>query len=975
MTSPTTTGRIQAILGADITELLRKYRQGKAESKAFKAAVERDKPDIDANEKPFVAAVARASAAKDALDAKIRKTVADLEVQLTKAGTVEANALGKVRVAQAALNAMLEKGAAPAERLLAAEERLAAAQRTLNQAQETGTRIAGRLGEARAKLAAATEQATEAVEDESKGHEKAAVAAVRHGAALKIFTVASLASTAAMLAGGVAAGAVVAALPVAAIAAAAVLLSSNRAVSDSFKDLAGDVAADARSMAAPLEDDLIGAALELRATWGQNRGLLAGIFSDSQPALKELSRGVNDLVNNSLPGISDAVRDSQPIMAGWRRFLGDTGTGVSEFFRNASRDSQTTGRNVAAFGQIVRTVLSFAGNLMSRLSSEFAPHADRFADTIGRTLDVVMRFADGALPVFSAALGVVLDVADAVLDVLEPIAETVGSGIALILSGAAAWRAYSAALLLVGKSSITSALTSTALSAAPLSGLLGKIGVGAAGAAAGTGALGAAVSPLGISLAATALLMGTYLLQQQKIAERAKDFVDGIKAGGDASRAAMAGHLDAVKALDALIKKRNEWNATDAAQAAGADDVAGGKMNDQILAMTKDVNAARQEWDKYLASVGPVERTQAELNYAIARYGETSPQATAAASAYNSEVAKQEIASKAAANAVKSHTERMAENLAMSLQVAGAGLDYEASLLSLESAQKSLNDAVKAHGPNSLEARTANNQYQQQLLATVDAIGAKVAAENAHKSAAEVTTAVTRAQYGEILRLASAAGENAPAALQKMIAGMDGAALAAMGVTVKVDEAGRAVVTMPDGKKIVITGDNAEAMRKIAEVNAAEVRSKTFFLNLVTRADSKVASDWLTGGMNEGGWVPGNGPDRDDRLVPLTSKEFVVNRRAAAKHGRLLEAINASEGGDVRMPESALASLPMPRTPATFGASSSASGGGSSSASGGGGRTVHIGSINLTEVKTMPSKVWLRDTLNEVVKGVMVDHE
>jgi hypothetical protein len=975
VTSPTTTGRIQAILGADITELLRKFRQGKTESKAFKSAVERDKPDIDANEKPFVAAVSRAAAAKDALDAKIRKTVADLEVQLSKAGTVEANALGKVRIAQAALNALREKGSAPAERLLAAEERLAAAERALTQAQEAGERVATRLGEQRAKLANVSEQVVEALDSEADGHTKAVAAVVRHGAALKVFTLASAGSTAAMLAGGIAAGAVVAALPVAAIAAAAVLLSSNRAVADSFSDLADDVGADAREMAAPLENELIAAALELRATWGQNRGLLAGIFRDSEPAVRELSRGVNDLVGNSLPGISDAVRDSQPIMAGWRRFLGDTGTGVSEFFRNASRDAESTGRNVAAFGEIVRTVLSFAGRLVSRLSSEFAPHADQFADTIDRTLDVVMRFADGALPVFSTALGVLLDVADAVLDVLEPIAETVGSGIGLVLSGAAAWRAYSAALQLVGKSSITSALTQTALSAAPLPGLLGKIGVGAGGAAAGTGALGAAFSPLGISLAATALLMGTYLLQQQKIDQGADRFVQGILKGGEAAQNAARDYAALQKGLADLVAKRDEWNATDAAQAAGPDDAVGAKMNDQIFAMTQNVDAAKKKWDEYLASVGPVEQAQAKLNLAIAQYGKDSPQATAAGAAYRAEISKQEAASKAAADAVKSHTDSINENLALQLKAAGAGLDYEASLLSLESAQKNLNEAVKTHGKDSLEARTANNQYQQQLLATVDAIGAKVAAENAHLSASELSTKVTQAQYGEILRLAAAAGTNAPAALQKMIGSMDGAALAAMGVTVKVDQAGRAVLTMPDGKKIVITGENAEALRKIAEVNAAEVRSKTLYLNLVTRADTKQAADWLTGGLNDGGWVPGNGPDRDDRLVPLTSKEFVVNRRAAAKHGRLLEAINASEGGDVRMPESALASLPMPRTPATLAATAGGSSSSSSSGSGGSGRAVHIGQINLTEIKTMPSKRWIADTLTDIVEGVMVDND
>src|SRR6185503_11174022 len=284
---------------------------------------------------------------------------------------------------------------------------------------------------------------------------------------------------------------------------------------------------------------------------------------------------------------------------------------------------------------------------------------------------------------------------------------------------------------------------------------------------------------------------------------------------------------------------------------------------------------------------------------------------------------------RAAADAVKTHTDRINENMAMALQAAGADLSYEASLLSLESAQKNLTEAVRQHGPASFEARSADNAYQQQLLATVDALGAKVAAENAHKSAAEITTAVTQAEYAEILRLAAAAGENAPAALQKMISSMDGAALAAMGVTVKVNETGQAIVTMPDGKQIVIDGNNAEAMAAIAAVNAAQIQGKTLWITAVMRNDAKVAADWGVGGMNDGGWVPGDGPDKDGRMRALTSKVFVVNRRAAAKWGPWAERINSANGGDMKMPDAGLPnagalstaqpSIPFARIPAPAG--------------------------------------------------------
>ncbi|PRY43313.1 hypothetical protein [Umezawaea tangerina] len=972
----TTTGHIKAIITADNAQYMAKSRETRTDAKTLKADVERQKPKIDADEKPFVAAIARAEAAQAGLTDKLKKTVADLQVQVSKAGDAEANALGRVRVAQAQLDAVRDQANAPAERLAAADERLAAAQRALAQAQQRTITVTQRHADANDKLAAATAAAADATEESvevnkkaADSHDKAAKSAGDHAKTIAKVAGAMLGANAAMLVGAVAAGAAVGVLPVVAVAAAAVLLSSNAKVRDSYADLADGVVTEARAMAAPLEDDLVRASDDLAASWKRLRPEMSSIFKDSQPAVRELTRGVTEFAENAVPGMATAVSRSEPVMVGWRKFLSDTGQGFGDFFRNVSTDTESTGRNLAAFGDILRSTLGGVGTLLQTISSNFAPYADDFARVWEKIISVVTKFTSGALPPLMSSLGVALDVLGAVLGVVEPIADELGTLTGVVLSAAAAWKVYTAAIALVSKIPLTSALTTSAAAAAPAGGILSRLGLGAGAAAAGTGALAGATSALGISLAATGLIMGAYLFEQQKVDQFADEFVMGITKGGEAAQNVMDKYKNLSASIADLTAKRDAWNATDEAKQLGGDDAIGGRMNDEIHAMQENVDAAKKAWDDYLASVGPVEAAQGRLNLAIAQYGKDSPQATAAAEAYRGAVAKQEAASRDAADAVKTHTDRMAENLAMTRQAAGASLDYDAALLGLETAQKNLNDAVAQHGPTSLEARTADNAYQQQLLATVDAIGEKVAAENAHKSAAEITTLVTQAEYAEILRLAGAAGDNAPAALQKMISSMDGAALAAMGVTVKVDETGQAILTMPDGKQIKIDGDNAAAMRAIQEVNDKAVFDKTLYINAVDRASSKIAASNGVGGMNDGGWVPGNGPDKDDRMVPLTSREFVVNRRAAAKWGPFLEQINSANGGDVKMPDSG---LPDAAALALFGAQVPATRmpvDSTSSRSSNNATTPvqpRVYNITLNSMRTLPSPQELRNVLRDL---------
>lgn len=803
----TTTGHIRAIIEADNAQAKAVFRETRREARAMREDVERQKPKIDADTRPFLDAITRARAAASVLDNSLTKT------------------------AQSAARA---------------------------------------------------------------------------------FTL----SSAAVAAGGLVAAGAVGALPVAMAAAAALLLKNNEAVSDSFSNLAADIVDDARSMAAPLEGDLVEAAASFGSAWRDLRPEIRQMFADTSPAIRELTRGATDFARNAVPGMADAVSRSEPVFVSLRKVAGDTGQGVGDFFRNVSTDTHSTGRTLEAFGGVARTALGGTGTLVQQLATNFAPYSAQFESLLSEAITLVTRLSGSALPVLADSLGVTMDVLSGLLNILEPVSDEVGTGIGIVLSGAAAWRLYGAALDVVTRLNPVPVIAraSEALSGGFATGA-SKAQAGATGAATAVGTLTKAMSPLGIALAATGVILGTYLLEQNAIDKNADAFVQGILKGGDAARKTMDNFRQAADQLAELKRQRDAWNATQDAIAAGADDVRGGQMNDAIYAAEEQVNRTKKAWDDYLASVGPVERAQAQLNMAIAQFGSDSETARAAGVALRQELDKQAASQKQAADATRTHSEQLAEQLGLMLQAAGANNAYEGQLLGVEQAQKNVNDAVRQHGRDSLEARQANNAYEAQLLSAVDALGRKVAAENANADAATVSRRVTEAQYGEILRLAGAAGNDAPAALRNMVAGMDAATLAAMGVTARVNEAGNAVYRLPNGKEIVLTGNNRDAVAKIQEVNDKQLHSKTLWINAVVRADSKVAADFGVGGMNSGGWVPGNGPDRDSVPTVLTPGEFVVTRKAAARWGALLESINADGGGTQKMPAPALANLPTPRMP------------------------------------------------------------
>jgi hypothetical protein len=165
--------------------------------------------------------------------------------------------------------------------------------------------------------------------------------------------------------------------------------------------------------------------------------------------------------------------------------------------------------------------------------------------------------------------------------------------------------------------------------------------------------------------------------------------------------------------------------------------------------------------------------------------------------------------------------------------------------------------------------------------------------------------------YIEAINSMTAAGLPASDALLNMAGGMNSAELAAMGATVRTDELGRSVISIPGQKDIVVNAGTIEAQNAIAAVQGAvnSLTGKTVYINVITNGMATAANAVANAannaraalGYNKGGLIPGSGPDIDSKVIAVTPQEFVVNRKATAENLPILEAMNRGAGGDAVM--------------------------------------------------------------------------
>lgn len=654
----------------------------------------------------------------------------------------------------------------------------------------------------------------------------------------KVSTVALGGTAAAALAAGVGiAGALGGVATVAGVAGLAIA-SSNQDVKDSFHDLWDEMAAGSKEAAAPLTSDLLGIRNQLGETFEFAQPRLKSMFADSLPGVHAFVDGVDGLVREALPGLQVAAKSSQAPLEGVRDLLVDTGKGVTDFFTNLSKGSESSGRIVRVFGGVIRDALGFAGDMLARLSNEGAPSVERFGEVFRQLLGVVTQLSTGALPVLFQGVTAGLNVFSGLLTIVGGTSAQLGPLIGLAVSAGVALKAMDA--ITFGGLSAQMGNLKTEIGNATTLG--GKLKAGLLGVLGGIGPLGLAAGGLGIMLG----MLGQRQQAAAKAAAEHEARVEGLTGALVDSGGAITANIQQqqIKAgqdakLYALADRIGVSQKTMTSALLGSKDAIG-EVNDAFEKFGITADGTTEKFTKNKAvfdgfdgknTIGSLAlaTSDAKRGFDDLTGGMLSAKEAAA------EIARQQ---RDAAEATESHTEAAIRLQDVMLGFVNKDLAYRTAVNAEAEAHQRSTEAINEHGAASQEATAANLAWEQSAIQSVGAAGALAEANYAGGNAAERAKLKMEAQNAEILRLAMIAGNDAPPALRQMIGGMDAAALSALGVKVRAGEAGTAIAVLPNGKEITLSAkDLATPVANNVKNTMDSIRDKTVILRVVATGD------------------------------------------------------------------------------------------------------------------------------------------
>lgn len=371
----------------------------------------------------------------DSVSEQLKKTQAEVEkvsAELVKARDKEADAAGKVRVAEAQLEAVRNKSNATDAQKAAAEERLATSQRNLAAAQRVTIGTTARLDQVQADAAARTKILTEETKRgesaivrlgasmqrvDTKKFDTAATGATRFGvAALKAAAAAVVLGSAAPGVAGLSvalvqaagAGALLPGVLVAGGAAAAVLKIGLSGVGDALKNW-GDAKKFSESVAelAPAARDSLTAVRDLRPEIiGLRNSVQQSLFAGSVDDVKLLASVYLPLLRRDLSGIADEFGIARGQVA---QFIA-TGSTVDDVHSILDETRGTVGNLTGGFVPLIQIVRDFGAVgavVVNDLTSGFGDAAAGAAAFVANAretgqiegwirtgLDTLMQFGD-----------------------------------------------------------------------------------------------------------------------------------------------------------------------------------------------------------------------------------------------------------------------------------------------------------------------------------------------------------------------------------------------------------------------------------------------------------------------------------------------------------------------------------------------------------------------------------------------------
>ena len=638
---------------------------------------------------------------------------------------------------------------------------------------------------------------------------------------------------------------------------AIVAAAQSDAVRNTVSQLRADVVSQMHGMTDDAAPYVQRALFLVRAEFDQLAPSVHQAVSAAGPQLLTLTSGINDLAQNAMPGMLAEVRSSGPVFAGLRQFLADTGTAVGGLFSTMSQHADALGVAWSSWGSIVRSVVGLASSLIATLSEVWAAHAGQITGVISALSSTISSLASGALPVLGAELGVVLTIVTDVLHVLEPLMGVLGPMTGAVLAGAAAMKIFGVSLSDIktffsgaGKAAEEATATVGGLTA----GMANTAGAGEKAAASGgkfvetikgigstLPLVGVAVAVLGAAFAATAT---DFTAATQKGEDLAKAMIQGGGAADTARSKLNDLRVENERNQATLVALQEEQK--QAGTAAGTYSKRIDDLQTTIDKNNKTIDTAAQKYQDIKDSLSGAEKAHVLYNEAVEKYGPASQQAAAAGAAWRKALDDERLKADQAADAVKTLTDRLADHQKQVLGQVSSEIDYGNSVQTVRDKQQALTDAINKHGAKSNEAAQAMRDLETAQLQQADAAGKQASATYTGTDAQEKLRIQTNGTTLELLNMAAASNGHMTPALAEAISKLSATDLAAAGATVKVDNLGHAVVTLPDGKPINIDVNTASAQGRLDSfVTANDGR----VIHISTEVSTGISTNLTGGGL------------------------------------------------------------------------------------------------------------------------------
>ena len=760
-------------------------------------------------------------------------------------------------------------------------------------------------------------------------------------------------------------------------------------------------------LAGPLAES----ATRIGASFDRMKPEIATAMSESQASVGLLTHAVTGFAEDAMPGMITAIRASDAPLKGLDSFAQDAGAGLTDMFVNVSKSGDAAGQTMTNLGGITRDLEGFTGQLLANLANGGTSVVPQFGATLHQVEDTVLSLSSNGMPALTGAAGHLLSTVSGGIGILQAGASALGAWAAPLGGMAGNLFATNSMAKLFGTSLGETGFGVGAFAKTVQDGdqkispfkksLQDAESNGTSKLKAGLGALVSnGVNPMGIAMIAGGFILDKFGEAQQKAAEYA------------------AQHRENVRTLTDAIREDGGVMGTATAQTnskALADKNAAANLNafgQTVQTATAAINGNSQSYDKLQYAAGATLATIADQAEIVGtnrdalislgkqsletgkNYDQLKTDVLATGITYDSSGESAQRLSGAQQSLIEATlngTGAVGEQINAQRQAHDAYIASETALTGLNQAQIENRDATNkatqalyaeqnahlGYRGAVLNTKTAIAEYDKTLKdgkATADQKASSLLkveqafasqeqaaynaafAENSNKSSGEQLAAANAAANAETVKLANSMGTQLPQSVQQTIGAFSFAQAKAAGLTVAIDNTGRAVYRLPDGKFIAITSSAQDEARQVAALQRAidslhdrNVRiAVTTFYGTVGQGSSLVGPavarakgglvGYASGGqvmsvprfdgggyaldVGPGGMLHGPGSGTSDSIFARVSNgEFVVRASETRKNLPLLNAINSGRVGSVR----------------------GAPGGGSTGGGGGGGVvTVHI---------------------------------